>query len=212
MNTFQTPQPIAVTVDVPSACVQVVASQRTDTVVWVRPSDPARKEDVRAAQQVQVDFTAGVLTVRTPRNWRAFAPFGAKSSIEVLVEVPAGSLLKATAAMGRLLGLGELGDCELEIAAGDIILDTPAGSVTAKTSKGDIRIGEAARGVLRLETSMGELEVGIHPASATRLEADTQYGSVRNQLAAVGPHAADTVQIYARNSFGNIIIGHTTAA
>ena len=46
--------------------VTVIASDRTDTVVEVRPTDQSKKDDVRAAEQAQVDFVAGNLTVKTP--------------------------------------------------------------------------------------------------------------------------------------------------
>ncbi|WP_328394347.1 DUF4097 family beta strand repeat-containing protein [Nocardia sp. NBC_00416] len=214
MPTFETPDPIAVTVDVLSGSVTVIASDRADTVVEVRPAEESRKSDVRAAEQTRVDFTAGTLTVRTPKDWRTYTPFGGNPSVEVTIEVPTGSRLQATAAVGRLLGTGELGRCDLEIAAGDIIVERPLGSVIAKTAKGDIRIGEASRGVLRLETSMGELEVGIHPGSAARVETDARYGAVRNVLGPVDrpQENEDTVQVYAHNSYGNIIIRHATPA
>ncbi|WP_194814163.1 DUF4097 family beta strand repeat-containing protein [Nocardia sp. XZ_19_385] len=212
MPTFQTPGPIAVAIDVPSGNVQVIASDRTDTSVEVRPSFPAKKADVRAAEQVQVDFSAGTLTVTLPKAWRLYGPLSGNPSIEVIVEVPIGSRLKAVAAVGRLLVTGEFGECDLEIAAGDIIVDRPHGSVTAKTAKGDIRIGEAARGTLRLATSYGELEVGIRPGSAARVETNAQYGTVQNLMEPVGQAPAETVQVFARNSYGNIIIRHTNAA
>lgn len=214
MTTFQTPEPIAVTVEVLSGNVTVIASDRIDTIVEVRPADASKKGDVRAAEQTRVDFVAGTLTVKTPKDWRTYTPFGGNPSIEVTIEVPTGSRLEGTAGVGRLLGTGELGQCDLEIAAGDIIIERPRGSVTAKAAKGDIRIGEASRGVLRLETSMGELEVGIHPGSAARLETNAQYGTVQNQMQPVdrAERNADTVQVYARNSYGNIIIRHAVAA
>ncbi|MEV6340298.1 hypothetical protein AB0M12_36920 [Nocardia vinacea] len=214
MTTFQTPEPIAVTVEVLSGNVTVIASDRIDTIVEVRPADASKKGDVRAAEQTKVDFVAGTLTVKTPKDWRTYTPFGGNPSIEVTIEVPTGSRLDGTAGVGRLLGTGELGQCDLEIAAGDIIIERPRGSVTAKAAKGDIRIGEASRGVLRLETSMGELEVGIHPGSAARLETNAQYGTVQNQMQPVDrvERNADTVQVYARNSYGNIIIRHAIAA
>ncbi|MEV6276309.1 DUF4097 family beta strand repeat-containing protein [Nocardia sp. NPDC051832] len=212
MPTFQTPAPIAVTIDVPSGNVQVIASDRSETVVEIRPSSPAKKGDVRAAEQVQVDYTAGALTVTLPKAWRLYGPLSGNPSIEVIVEVPAGSHLKATAALGRLLITGEFGECDLEVAAGDITVDRPRGSVTAKTAKGDIRVGDAARGILRLTTSYGELEVGIRPGSAARVETNAQYGTVRNLMEPVGKGPGDTVQVFARNSYGNIVIRHTDAA
>lgn len=211
MATFQTPEPIAITVDVLSGDVMVIASDRTDTIVEVRPADESKQGDVRAAEQTRVDLTAGTLTVKSPKQWRTYTPFGGNPSIEVTIEVPIGSRLACTAGVGRLLANGELGQCDLEIAAGDITVERPRGSVTAKAAKGNIRIDEAAHGVLRLETSMGELEVGICPGSAARVEANTLQGTVHNQMAPVGPKIEDTVQVFARNSFGNIIIRHATA-
>ncbi|MFI6366717.1 hypothetical protein ACIBG0_28660 [Nocardia sp. NPDC050630] len=214
MYAFQTPEPIAVTVDVLSGNVTVIAADRTDTVVEVRPADASKKGDVRAAEQTQVDFSDGTLTVKTPKDWRTYTPFGGNPSIEVIIEVPTGSRLEGTAGVGRLLGTGELGQCDLEIAAGDIIIERPRDSVTAKTAKGNIRIGEASRGVVRLETSMGELEVGISPSSAVLVETNAKHGTVQNQMQPVDRHAhnTDTVQVYARNSYGNIIIRHAIAA
>ncbi|MGV9334019.1 hypothetical protein [Nocardia sp. NPDC003726] len=214
MPTFETPEPIDVTIDVLSGHVTVIASDRTDTVVAVRPADPSKKGDVRAAEQTRVEFTAAALTVRTPKDWRTYTPFGGNPSIELTVEVPTGSRLKGTAAVGRLLGAGELGECDLEVSAGDITVERPRDSVTAKTAKGDIRIGEASRGVLRLETSMGEVQVGISPRSAVELETNALHGAVRNQMGPVdrADGNADVVRVYARNSYGNIVIRHATAA
>ncbi|BDT95088.1 hypothetical protein IFM12275_50640 [Nocardia sputorum] len=214
MPTFETPDPITVTVDVLSGSVTVLASDRSDTVVEVRPADASKKGDVRAAEQTLVDFGAGALTVKTPKDWRTYTPFGGNPSIEVTIEVPTGSRLKGTAAVGRLLGAGELGECDLQMSAGDITVERPRGSVTAKTAKGDIHIGEASRGVLRLETSMGELRVGISQGSAAWLETNAQHGTVQNQVQPVGRSAdtEDVVRVYARNSYGNIIIWHATAA
>ncbi|MFE3191847.1 hypothetical protein ACFXHA_22755 [Nocardia sp. NPDC059240] len=206
MPAFQTPAPIAVTVEILSGRVTVDAADRTETVVEVRPADPAKKGDVRAAELTQVDFTDGVLTVKTPKQWRTYTPFGGNPSIEVTIQVPTGSRLTGSAGVGSIHGTGELGDTALEIAVGEIIVDRPRGSVTAKAAKGDIRIGEAVRGVMRLETSMGELEVGIHPGSAAQLDTNGN-GGVHNRLAPVGPDS-ETVQVIARNTMGNIIIRH----
>ena len=70
MPEFGTPQPIAITVDVLLGEVKILASDRTDTVVEVRPSDAAKKDDVHAAQETEVDFAAGQLTVKAPRGGR----------------------------------------------------------------------------------------------------------------------------------------------
>ncbi|MFC4125771.1 hypothetical protein [Nocardia rhizosphaerae] len=214
MYTFPTAAPITVTVDVLAARVTVIASDRADAVVQIAPTDPGKKADVRAAGQTLVAFADGELTVTTPKSWRTSTPFGGNPSIEVTVHVPTGSHLTGTAGVGQLLGTGDLGSCELEISLGDIVLERPRGSVVAKTAKGDIRIGEAVRGDLRLESSAGALEVGIRPGSSVRLETATALGTVRNLMDAVvpSPDADDQVRVYARTALGDITIRHTVAA
>lgn len=213
MPTFQTPQPIVVAVDVPCGDVTVIASDRADAVVEVRPADASSKADMRAAEQVQVDFVNGKLTVKTPRKWRAHAPFGGTPTISVTVEVPSGSQLDATVAMGRLLSVGEFGQCDLEVSAGDIAVERPGASVTAKTAKGNIRIDDASHGVLRLQTSMGDLEVGIGRGSAARLEVNALHGSVQNTMEPVdqAQGSEEAVRVFARSLYGNVIIGHGAA-
>lgn len=211
MLKFDTQSPITATVEVASAEVTVIASDRTDAIVHIHPADPAKKADVRAAEQTQVDFTAGVLTVQTPKTWRTKTAFGGTPSIQVTLEIPTASTLNATAAVGRLIALGPIGESDLEISAGDIHVERPLGSVKAKTAKGDIRIAEASRGILALETSTGELEVGIRPGSLARVETNAANGTVHNQMGPTDPQSGDIVQVNAHNAFGNIVIGHAVA-
>lgn len=214
MYTFQTAAPIAVTIDVLAADITVTASDRVDTVVEIKPSDATKKADLRAAEQTLVDFADGTLTVTTPKTWRTHTPFGGNPSIEVTIAVPTGSRLTGTAGVGQVLGAGDLGPCDLSVSLGDIVIERPLGSVAAKTAKGDIRIGDAARGELHLEAASGDLEVGIRPGSSVRLETETTLGTVRNLMDAVvaSPDADDLVRVFARTSLGDITIRHTTAA
>jgi hypothetical protein len=283
MPAFETPQPIAITVELFLGHVEIIASDRTDTVVEVRPSDGAKKDDVRAAQETEVDFAAGNLTVKAPTWWTKMnILFGANPSIDVTIEVPTGSRLHGTAHMCQFLVSGELGQCELKChvgnlqldevgplklqasagnvtvdqvmgaasittngivrvreingsavvknthgdstihevagdlqvnaAHGNITVERPRSSVTAKTANGSIRVGDAARGTLRLETATGELEVGIHPGSAAYLDVHTKSGAFHNLMESAGQptQGEETVHVYARNSFGNIIIRPAT--
>ena len=51
------PDPIAVSIELSVGDVRVVASDRADTVVQVRPSDESRAADVRDAGQTRVELT-----------------------------------------------------------------------------------------------------------------------------------------------------------
>ena len=96
MPIFETPEPISVTVELALGEVRIVASDRTDTVVEVRPSNPAQKSDVAAAAQTRVEYSDGRLVVRGPKGWKQHMWFGARESIDIEIELPAGSRCAAT--------------------------------------------------------------------------------------------------------------------
>jgi hypothetical protein len=73
MPTFETSAPISVSLDIGAGSTEVIASDRTGTVVEVRPTNPTRKSDVGAAEQTRVGYRDGVLMVKAPRNWRPYA-------------------------------------------------------------------------------------------------------------------------------------------
>lgn len=166
MPTFETPQPIAVTVDVFLGRVEVVASDRTDTVVEVRPSDAAKKEDVRAAQETEVDFAAGHLTVKGPGGWKMYTLPRAwhTPSIDVTIEVPTGSGLHGSGHLCPFLVTGELGQCELKNSLGDLHLEK-AGPVELRTSGSNITVGEAV-GRANITTGTGTVRIGEINGSA----------------------------------------------
>ena len=284
MPTFSTPEPISVTLEFGVAHVRIVAADRTDTVVEVRPSDPAKKSDVTAAESTRVEYADGRLQVKAPRGWRIQSLRSGGESIDVQIDLPAGSQLRGHTGVGSLLAGGRLGECSYGIGAGDIELDrtgpvqlkTGVGDVTvggtgghtvvttgtgavrigrvdgtavvknangdtgigeitgdlrvasangsisvdralstvaAKTSRGDVRLGEVASGDVRAETAFGQVEVGIRDGVAAFLDLDTRFGTVRNDLdAAEGPAPGeDSVDLRARTSFGDITVRRSKA-
>ena len=93
MTTFDTPEPISITVELGVGDIRIAASDRADTAVDVRPSDPAKKADVAAAQQVRVEYAGGRLDVRAPKRWRQWTPWSGHESVAVQIDVPSGSRL-----------------------------------------------------------------------------------------------------------------------
>jgi Putative adhesin len=278
MPTFDTPEPIAVTIALVVGDVRITASDRTDTVVVVSPSDSSKESDVKAAERTRVEYSHGRLLIKTPRTWKQYTPFGGGESIDVAIELPAGSHAEGEASVADFRCDGRFGECRFTTAAGNIRLDhtgplhlsTGAGSVTvdravgraevtgsgqvrireidgpaviknlngvtwvgevtgdlrcnaangditvdralagvgAKTANGAVRIGEVVRGSVVLSTANGELEVGIREGTAALLDVRSQFGRVRNSLAASdGPEPSDqTVEVRARTSYGDIVI------
>ncbi|WP_144121733.1 DUF4097 family beta strand repeat-containing protein [Catellatospora sichuanensis] len=105
--------------------------------------------------------------------------------------------------------VGEVaGDLRANSATGDIAVDVARAAVNARTSVGDIRVGELGSGPVDLYTAIGRVEVGVPQGTAVRLDAHTSTGRVRNHLA--GPDApgqsGPTVKVRARCNGGDIIV------
>ncbi|WP_067817691.1 DUF4097 family beta strand repeat-containing protein [Actinomadura kijaniata] len=196
MQTFSTPAPITVALDIPAGRVQFIAADRTDTTVQVRPADPSHGRDVKMAEQTTVDYRDGVLRIMASAKNQILGPSG---SIEVTVQLPAGSGVEAKAASAEVRAAGRLGEVtfkgshgpvEIEEAAG-LHLTTDAGDVKVgrldgpadiSTGKGDIDITEAVRGTVTLRTQAGAISVGAAPGVSAALDAHTSYGRVHNSL------------------------------
>jgi DUF4097 and DUF4098 domain-containing protein YvlB len=158
MHTFETPEPIAAVVDMTAGEVRIDASDRADTVVEVRPSDPAKRADVTAAEQMRVEYAAGRLVVKTTQRWRSFSPFSHGGSVDVRLELPTGSSVSGRAAMAAFRCSGSLAGCEVKTSLGDIEVERAA-TVELTTSVGDISVDHVG-GNAKVSTSTGTLRVG----------------------------------------------------
>ena len=100
------------------------------------------------------------------------------------------------------------GDLRVGAANGSIAIDAAQASVVAKSANGDVRLGEAVRNSVVLETSIGDLEVGIPKGTAAWLDVRAHAGKVHNDLeAAAAPDAAaEKVEVRARTTAGDVVI------
>ncbi|QUH03252.1 DUF4097 family beta strand repeat protein [Saccharopolyspora erythraea] len=153
MPVFSTPEPISATVDIVLGTARIVASDRTDTVVEVRPSRAGNSADVKAAEQTRVEFSNGVLLVKAPKQYGFFTRAG---SIDVVVELPAGSDLRAEAAAGKFQCEGRFGEGRIATASGDIRIEEGR-TLRLETSSGDIAV-ERAVGHTKV-TGAGDLRI-----------------------------------------------------
>jgi hypothetical protein len=102
MPTFDTPGPIHATVDLQDGRVRIYASDRTDTVVVVRPSDPSDDGDAQTAEQTEVEYTNGNLLVKAPRNTARWWLFQWTGSVDITIDLPTGSHVAATAGLADI--------------------------------------------------------------------------------------------------------------
>lgn len=218
MHRFDTPAPITAVLDIPAGRVQIIAADRADSAVEVRPANPDKSRDVQAAEQTEVEYGDGVLRITgtAPRN-QLFGPSG---SVEVTVQLPAGSRVEAKSASGEFRGVGRLGEVAFEgshgpikideaagvrltTAAGDVSVGRLTGPAQISTQKGDISVAEAVRGTVVLRTQSGEVSVGAAAGVSASLDAGTSHGRIRNSLKNAGGGA--DLAIHATTSHGDIV-------
>lgn len=155
MPSFDTPEPISVTAHVEAGSIQFTAGDRLDTVVAILPRDPKKDMDVRTADQTEITYAGGTLTVRTPKT----NLLGRTGTVDVTVELPAGSRIDMTGAWAQVLGEGRLGEVRVKTSSGDVRLDT-TGPLWLKASHGSISV-DRVEGLAEITTSSGSLRVGI---------------------------------------------------
>jgi hypothetical protein len=201
MPTFETHEPISVTIDVAFGDVRIGAADRRDTVVDVVPSDASNQEDVKAAELTRVEYASERLVVKGPklRSWLSRRTGG---SLDVTIELPAGSRVHGTLGLGDFQAHGPLGDCEmktglgrigldqveklnLKSGAGDISVERAAGRAEVTAGSGDVRLGALDAGAV-VKNANGNTWVGV-AGDDVRLSAAN--GSIEVDLANAGVSA-----------------------
>src|SRR6266568_9229300 len=142
-SNFNTPSPIAVALDLYVADVRFAVSDRTDTIVEVRPSDPEKPSDIKAAENTRVEYDDATRTLRvvSPKPRNRFLNFSGKrpESIDVVIQLPTDSDIR---------GEADLGDFQSDGVLGTVVL---------KTGLGAVRLAET--GPLKLRSGLGEITV-----------------------------------------------------
>ncbi|MFD4948056.1 DUF4097 family beta strand repeat-containing protein [Streptomyces sp. NPDC058409] len=217
MQKFDTSTSVSAVLDIPAGRIRFIAADRADTVVEVLPADASKSRDVKAAEQITVEYGDGVLRIETsPAKNRIL---GASGSVEVTIQLPAGSGIEAKAASAEFRGVGRFGDVAFEgaqatvkldeaesvrltLLAGDISVGRLGGPAEISTQKGDIHIAEAVRGMVELRTEHGEISIGAARGVSASLDAGTAYGRIHNALK--NTDGAADLHIHATTAHGDI--------
>jgi hypothetical protein len=208
---FPTSGPIIIDAELGWARLEVVASDRDDAVVTIRPHRAERSGDVRTASEATVELAGDVLTIRTSRSWR-YNPLGAsKDSVDVTVELPEGSQLRGRLAVGDLVTRGALGATAFRTSAGDLRVDE-AGPLELHSSAGSITVGRAT-GAVDLTASTGVVRVRelAGEATVTSKNGSTTLGEVTGSVAIKSAYGDVTVEnargtVEVKGSYGAIVV------
>ncbi|MEU3653015.1 DUF4097 family beta strand repeat-containing protein [Streptomyces sp. NPDC032161] len=184
MPSFDTPEPISVTAHIGAGSIRFTASDRLDTVVEVRPASPKQNKDVRAAEQTEVVYASGVLTIRTKQRY-LIGPTGA---VDVSVELPAGSRVDLTGSWTQVVGEGRLGEVQVKTSGGNVRFDV-TGPLRLNASHSSVFI-DRIEGTAGITTSSGSLRVGIVDGSAVlkNSHGNTTVAAVTGDLRVSGAH------------------------
>ncbi|MBV6696899.1 DUF4097 family beta strand repeat-containing protein [Kitasatospora aureofaciens] len=217
MQKFDTPAPVSAVLDIPAGRIRFIAADRADTTVEVLPADASKARDVKAAERITVVYGDGVLRIGAPAaNNRIL---GNSGSVEVTVQLPAGSRIEAKTASAEFQGVGRLGDVTFEgahgtvkldetesasltLLAGDVSVGRLGGPAQISTQKGDIHITEAMHGTVTLRTEHGEISIDAARGVSASLDAGTGYGRIHNALRNTEGTAA--LNIHATTAYGDI--------
>jgi len=199
MQTFETPEPISVTLAIGAGEVRILAGERADTTVDVRPSNPDRKADIDAARDTTVDYSKGVLVVEGPKGWKQWMPWGGDGSVDVVIGLPQDSVLRGSAGLCTLTCSGRLASCAFKTGAGRLRVDD-ARTVELKTAAGDIEVGHVS-GDANLTTASGAVRADRIDGSAVvkNVNGDTVIDTVGGDL-----------RVSAAN--GRVVVEHSSAS
>ena len=214
MPEFATPTPIDLAIDLQVGSIDVVATERADTVVTVTPTNPSKAVDRKGAENTKVDFDGERLTVIGPKARISF--FGPTESVEVKVEVPQGSRLTAEIAVGSLRTVGDLGAVRIKSSMGSVEVDSAEdlwvraghGNATVSTALGNIDI-TADHGQIRLGTVVGDAVLKASHGSimvresGTELDAKLSYGDLDVEKSLGG--------VSAKTAYGSITLHEVTS-
>jgi len=217
MPSFETREPIVLSIELSQGMVHLIASDRSDTVVALTPSDPGRPADVEAIRKTVVDLANGTLSIRMPKPGGIAAPvigWKRSGSVDVIVELPEGSSLRADTGVADFRCDGQLGDVDMRTGVGNVLLDQ-TGGLRVHSGLGRFAVDEAS-GNAEIVTA-GDMTIGTvaGDAEVKNLNGKTWIGRVGGNVRVKSANGDVTIEDAGRNvtvktANGDIRLGQVT--
>ncbi len=234
-ETFETPEPPNLRINLPSGSFRVSTSDSAETRVEL--SGP--NED-----DATIEFRRNELVVEI--EWKKLfsrASFVRDHRLEI--HAPNGSRIDAHTASGEVEGRGTFGDVSIDSASGDIRLErvegrfecnTASGDVQVefvgdvlrvnsasgdvdlgdiegdakiRTASGDIQIRSAVKGKIDINSASGDVQVGIRRGSSVYIDASSMSGDMTSDMdVSDAPPVSDgpSVDFRARTMSGDVVV------
>lgn len=147
-QTFPTPGPTSLFVEIGAGLVRVRATGTTETEVVVEGRD---------AEDVTVEQRGSQIVVVAPRRRVGF--FGSGEDLTVTVTLPTDSDLTTRLGSADLDAEGRFGRARLKSGSGDVRVETLAADAVVHAGSGDVEVGSSL-GDLRVKTGSGSVQLG----------------------------------------------------
>jgi DUF4097 and DUF4098 domain-containing protein YvlB len=165
---------------------------------------------VRAADQTQVHYDNGKLTVSARRGFALFRG----GAVHIDIALPSGSRVKASVASADVRAEGGLADCKIASASGDVDLDVIDGNLKAASASGSVSV-HAVAGNASVATASGNATIGevdgdlVFKAASGDLSVARLSGGLRAQTASGSVTVTTAVRgaISAFTSSGEVGVG-----
>jgi hypothetical protein len=182
-ETFETPGPLRIRVEIPMGDVELATVDGTTTEVELDGRDELVEE---AHVDLRPKGEGHELVVQThPRSgFRIFR----RAEVDVRITAPHGADVEVSAASADVHGRGRFGAVEVESASGDVSFEHVAGDAKTQTASGDIEI-ERLGGAGKLQSASGDISVG---EAAGSLKVSTASGDQEIRSVEAGEVALQT--------------------
>lgn len=227
-QTFQTPAPVKLRVEIPKGRIAVTAAETAETTVELAPAhgDSLARDMIADAEIAQ---NGDEIVVRIRRERRILFGFG--GDVEAEIRVPLGSSAQLGTGAGRIETHGRLGAVEAQSGAGAVRLEEAAearvrtgagsisigavaGSIDVKSGSGKVSVGKVGADA-RIATGSGsaELEEAVGEAKLTTGAGDIEVGAAGDSVeaftaaGAVRVGRADHGRVHAKTIAGRVSVG-----
>jgi DUF4097 and DUF4098 domain-containing protein YvlB len=147
-ETFETPEPPSLRINLPSGTFNIYTSETAETRVEL--SGP-NEDDAR------IEFRRNEIVVEIEWKKMFRANFVRDHRLEIYA--PNGSQLDAHTASGDVEGRGTFGEVSVDTASGDVRLERVEGRFESNTASGDVQV-EFVGGALRVNSASGDIDLG----------------------------------------------------
>jgi DUF4097 and DUF4098 domain-containing protein YvlB len=168
-ETFQTTEPVSLSIRIPGGEILVRATETSETRVELEALNDAAREvmpRVRLEGRPRGDRFEVLVDVPQQRGFMKFS----SPKFDLRVECPPDADLDLRTASADLEARGGFRDVDVNSASSDLDIDTVTGTLRVKSASGDVLV-ESVQGETNVQTASGDIQIGRAGGPVTAMSA-----------------------------------------